>query len=99
MSYDSWRVIYISYLTITPFLFKGYVIGKRICQIKIKRAKDGKDVTLFNMFMREVVGNYLLVLITFGMSAIASIFMIMHREDKRGVHDFIGGTYVENTGR
>ena len=91
----TWKLFYISYLTITPVLWGGYVIGKRICNIKIKRFKDDKNVTILNMFMREVVGNYILVLVTFGMSAVASMFMVILREDKRAIHDFIGGTYVE----
>ena len=93
----TWKVFYISYLTITPIFWGGYVIGKRICNIKINRYKDNKNVTIYNMFFREVVGNYILVLATFGMSAVASIFMVIFREDKRGIHDFIGGTYVRKS--
>lgn len=92
----SWSIVYVTYLTITPVLWSGYVIGKRICKIKIKRFTDDGDVTIFNMIMREVVGYQILGMITFGLSIIVSIFMVIFREDKRAIHDFIGGTYVRS---
>ncbi|WP_096185721.1 RDD family protein [Evansella halocellulosilytica] len=93
----SWQIVYVLYLTIVPVLWGGYIIGKRICKIKIKRV-DNQNVTFLNMFLREVVGSYLIVLLTFGLSLVVSIFMILFREDKRGVHDIIGGTYVTRQG-
>lgn len=90
----TWQIIYTLYLTITPVLWSGYVIGKRICKIKIKRFKDDGNVTLGNMVMREVVGLLILGTITFGISVIVSIFMVLFREDRRAIHDFVGGTYV-----
>ncbi|WP_342598245.1 RDD family protein [Psychrobacillus sp. FSL H8-0483] len=90
----TFRFFYTLYLTIIPILWGGYIIGKRICKIKIKRFKDDKNVTLLNMVMREVVGNYIVVLATFGVSVLVSGLMVIFRKDKRGIHDFIGGTYV-----
>ena len=90
----TWQILYTLYLTITPVLWSGYVIGKRIFKIKIKRYEDDGNVKLSNMFLREVVGFRLLGTITFGLSLIVSFFMIVFRKDKRGIHDFIGGTYV-----
>lgn len=90
----TFRIFYELYLTIIPILWGGYIIGKRICKIKIKRFKDDKNVTIYNMVMREVVGNYIVVLATFGISVLVSGLMVIFRKDKRGIHDFIGGTYV-----
>ena len=59
----------------------------------MKRLDDG-NVTLSNMFMREIVGYYVIGTLTFGLSIIISAGMIMFREDKRGIHDFVSGTYV-----
>lgn len=98
--FDEWAngwgedVIYTVYMTIVPVLWSGYVIGKRICKIKIKRYEDDGDVKLSNMILREVVGFQMLGFITFGISPIISLFMMAFRQDKRGLHDLIGGTYV-----
>ena len=90
----TFRFFYTLYLTIIPILWGGYIIGKRICKIKIKRFKEDKNVTILNMVMREVVGNYIVVLATFGISVLVSGLMVIFRKDKRGIHDLIGGTYV-----
>ncbi|MEC0304249.1 RDD family protein [Terribacillus saccharophilus] len=88
-----WDIGYAVYLTVLPVLWKGYVIGKRLTGIKIKRI-DGEDVTFANMILREVVGNGLLVFVTFGISLLVSAIMVLVMEDRRGLHDLIGGTYV-----
>ncbi|MEK5070066.1 RDD family protein [Sporosarcina sp. FSL K6-1508] len=92
--------MYTLYLAVFPVLWGGYIIGKRICGIKVKRI-DNQNVTFTNMIMREFVGYYLIGLVTFGLSIVVSILMIIFREDKRGIHDIIGGTYVASnqTGR
>ncbi|HJF34371.1 MAG TPA: RDD family protein [Sporosarcina psychrophila] len=95
-----WQLMYTLYLAVFPVLWGGYIIGKRICGIKVKRI-DNQNVTFTNMIMREFVGYYLIGLVTFGLSIVVSILMIIFREDKRGIHDIIGGTYVASnqTGR
>ena len=90
----TFQLFYTLYLTIIPTLWGGYIIGKRVCKIKITRFKDDENVTLLNMVIREVVGKYIVVLATFGISVLISGLMVIFREDKRGIHDFIGGTYV-----
>lgn len=89
----AWQSFYTLYLLILPVIWTGYVIGKRICNIQVKRLDDG-NVTFSNMFLREIVGNLLIGTLTFGISILISAGMIMFREDKRGIHDIIGGTYV-----
>ena len=93
MSGLTFQLFYTLYLTILPVLWIGYSMGKRMCKIKVKRI-DGENVKLSNMVMREVIGRGLIGFVTFGLSAVVSIFMIIFREDKRSIHDFIGGTYV-----
>ncbi|WP_225229881.1 RDD family protein [Sporosarcina quadrami] len=97
-SYDwtsgiTWQVIDLLYLTAVPLMWRGYSIGKYMLKIKVKRI-DEQNLTLKNMLLREVVGKVLLVYITFGISNIVSVFMVIFREDKRAIHDLIGGTYV-----
>lgn len=89
----AWQSIYTLYLVVIPIIWSGYIIGKRMCHIQVKRVDNG-NVKLSNMFMREIVGFYLIGALTFGVSILVSAGMIMFREDKRGIHDFLGGTYV-----
>jgi uncharacterized RDD family membrane protein YckC len=92
---DTWiyTVLNEAYLTILPVLWGGYVIGKRICGIRIRRI-DGKKLTLLNMILRELIGLYLLAVITFGISTVISAIMVGAGKQKRGIHDLIAGTYV-----
>ncbi|PPA70426.1 RDD family protein [Jeotgalibacillus proteolyticus] len=89
----SWNLLYYVYLVAIPLMWSGYVIGKKIMGIKIKRM-DGEKLTLFNMVLREIVSLFLLSYITFGVSMIVSVFLVIFREDKRGIHDLIAGTRV-----
>ncbi|WP_407271153.1 RDD family protein [Radiobacillus sp. PE A8.2] len=89
----TWDIVYTIYLVITPVLWAGYIIGKRICKIKLIRT-DGNDVKFSNTILREFVGFHLIGIITLGISLIISVFMVIFREDKRAIHDIIGGTYV-----
>lgn len=89
----TWQIIYTLYLTFIPLVWGGYVIGKRILRIKVKRINES-ELTFKHMFLREVVGKFLVMNLTFGISAIISVFMVVFRKDKRTVHDLIGGTYV-----
>lgn len=93
----TYQFMYTVYFIIVPVLWGGYVIGKRICRIKVKRIEDDGNVTLINMILRELIGNYLLAILTFSISVLVSAIMIALREDKRGLHDLIGGTYVGKT--
>ncbi|WP_059173978.1 RDD family protein [Bacillus sp. FJAT-27445] len=91
----SWifNLVYLLYMTFLPLMWTGYIVGKRIIKIRIMRIDD-KPLTLKNMILREIVGKFLLGSVTFGISSIVSLFMVIFREDRRAVHDFIGGTYV-----
>ncbi|MGR9049833.1 RDD family protein [Halobacillus faecis] len=90
-----WQVIYVSYLTVLPVLWSGYVVGKRILTIKIRKEGD-QPVGLFQMFIREVIGKFLLGVITFGIASVVSALMIAFRKDKRAIHDLLAQTYVKN---
>ncbi|USK39498.1 RDD family protein [Cytobacillus firmus] len=89
----TWPIIYTIYLTLVPLVWTGYIIGKRIFKIKVRRI-DEEGLTLKTMVLREIVGKFLLSNVTFGISTLVSMFMIIFREDKRAVHDLIAGTYV-----
>jgi len=88
-----WDLFYTLYLIIIPVIWSGYIIGKRICKIKLIRT-DGHNVKLSNTLLRELIGFHLIGIATLGISLIVSVFMVLFRQDKRALHDIIGGTYV-----
>lgn len=85
-------LVVLLYSILLPVFWQGYLIGKRICGIRIVK-KDGSQVGLLTMIMRVIIAG-LVYGITFGLGLIVSLFMIGLREDKRTLHDFIAGTYV-----
>lgn len=87
------NILYTSYLIITPLIWKGYAVGKRICNINIQRV-DVQKLNTRTMIFRELIGKVLLIYITFGISTVISIFMISFRKDKRAIHDLIAGKFV-----
>ncbi|RWZ58634.1 RDD family protein [Halobacillus fulvus] len=80
------------YYILLPVLWSGYTIGKRAFNVRIVK-KNGSNVGFFNMVMRYFVAGIVYVL-TLGIGLIVSAFMVGLREDKRSLHDFIGGTKV-----
>lgn len=86
---------YLFYLTFLPVYWNGYIIGKKIMNIRIVKL-DGTDLSLSDMVMREVIGRVLLGYATFGVTTVISGLMVLLRHDKRAIHDFLAGTFVEN---
>ncbi|RNA68584.1 RDD family protein [Alteribacter keqinensis] len=91
---SGWDYAYVVYLTVTPLLWKGYVVGKRLLRIRIARI-DGKPLTIWTMLMRQVIGYFLLAMFTFGLTTFISLILVIVRKDHRSLHDLIAGTYVE----
>lgn len=86
--------IQLLYAVFVPLLWAGYTIGKRLFAIRIVRI-DYMPLNLVTLLLREVVGKAILGIATFGLTIIISAFMIGLREDKRGIHDLVAGTYVK----
>ncbi len=86
------NILELLYALLLPVLWSGYVIGKRICGIRIVKM-DGSNVGLLTMILRLLVAGIIYVL-TLGIGVIVSAFMVGIREDNRAIHDFIAGTYV-----
>lgn len=86
---------YLFYLTFLPVYWNGYIIGKKIMNIRIVKL-DGTDLSLSDMVMREVIGRVLLGYATFGVTTVISGLMVLLRHDKRAIHDLLAGTFVEN---
>lgn len=86
--------IQLLYSVFVPLLWAGYTIGKRLFSIRIAKT-DYMPLNLVTLMLREVFGKALLGIASFGLTIIISAFMIGLREDKRGIHDLVAGTYVK----
>jgi uncharacterized RDD family membrane protein YckC len=80
------------YSVLVPVVWSGYTVGKKIVGVRIAKV-NGKKLGFGTMILRTFVGGLVYVL-TIGLAAIVSAFMVGMREDKRAIHDFIAGTYV-----
>jgi uncharacterized RDD family membrane protein YckC len=80
------------YSILIPIIWYGYTVGKRIMKIRIVKV-DGSKLGIGAMLMRVLVAG-LIYIVTLGIAAIVSAFMVGLRQDKRSLHDLIAGTYV-----
>jgi uncharacterized RDD family membrane protein YckC len=80
------------YSIVIPIIWYGYTVGKRIMKIRIVKV-DGSKLGIGAMLMRVLVAG-LIYIVTLGIAAIVSAFMVGLRQDKRALHDLIAGTYV-----
>lgn len=80
------------YSVLVPVVWSGYTVGKKIVGVRIAKV-NGEKLGFGTMLLRTLVGGLVYVL-TLGLAAIVSAFMVGIREDKRAIHDFIAGTYV-----
>ena len=80
------------YALIVPVLWSGYTIGKKLMGVRIVKV-NGEALGYGAMFLRTFVAG-LVYVVTLGIGLIVSAFMVGLRQDKRGLHDLIAGTYV-----
>jgi uncharacterized RDD family membrane protein YckC len=80
------------YTLTLPILWYGYTVGKKIMGVRIVKV-NGEKLGFWAMFLRTFVAG-LLYGVTLGVALIISAFMVGLRDDKRGIHDLIAGTYV-----
>lgn len=91
----AWNIPYLLYLVIFPVYWQGYIVGKKLVNVKVVKIDD-THLTLGDMFIRDVVGKFLLGLITLGLTTIISGIMVFLGNNKRAIHDILAKTYVEN---
>jgi len=94
---DNWFTGTLNFLypLLLPVFWYGYTVGKKIVGVRIVKV-NGDKLGIGTMLLRNLVGG-LIYLVTFGIAAIVSAFMVGLREDKRSIHDFVAGTYVTYT--
>jgi uncharacterized RDD family membrane protein YckC len=80
------------YGLLLPVLWSGFTVGKKALGIKIQQV-TGDEVTFWTMIKRVIFGAIVYIL-SFGFLVFVSGFMVIFREDKRSIHDFIAGTHV-----
>ncbi|WP_160036140.1 RDD family protein [Paenibacillus sp. An7] len=92
---DNWvtQLLLFLYSLLLPVFWGGCTIGKRLCGIKIQKVSDEGPPGIGTMLLRNLVASFVYG-ITLGIGWIISLFMVVFREDKRAIHDFIAGTEV-----
>ncbi|WP_211184676.1 RDD family protein [Paenibacillus lemnae] len=81
------------YTLLLPVIWNGRTVGKKISGIRIQKYDTEEAPGIGTMLLRNVVSGVIYGL-TLGIGAIISAFMVIFREDKRALHDFIAGTEV-----
>lgn len=72
---------------------KGATPGKMLFKLKVIDVQTGTHLTYRRVFMREVVGKLCSAVLF-----LAGYLMVAVREDKRGLHDFLGNSQVIRRG-
>lgn len=91
-SFSTWDMISFFILMFVAVVFwkkfDGATPGKKICKIKIVDTNTFDEITNIQAITRSFA--YIPAILSFGIG----IFMIIFREDKRGLHDLLAGTVV-----
>lgn len=81
-------VLYVYYIYLPVKKWRGATIGKHVMKIRVVKT-DGKDVTMSDMFMREIVGKFVSGLVFY-----LGYLWILIDEKGQGWHDKIANTWV-----
>ena len=73
---------------------RGQSPGKQAVGAVVVRTDTGEVATFGTMALRELVGKIFLNFISFGLTSIASIFMVLFSPDRRAVQDHVATTIV-----
>ena len=77
-------------ITVLFLMFKGGTPGKLALGLRVRQIASGKNPSLWEAFLREVVGKGFLWPLTLGIGAWIMVF----NKKKRGLHDFVAGSEV-----
>lgn len=81
-------VLKVLYFTLMTY-YTGSTLGKKLFQLQVVSAEEGRKPTLFEIVFRESVGKFLSSLIIY-----VGYIMIGIDKDKRGLHDILSDTRV-----
>lgn len=86
-------ILMLVYYIVIPLFLNGQTIGKKIFKLQIFR-DDGKKMDYKTMFYREGVGRIFINFASLGITAFASIIIMIIREDKKDLADILAKTKV-----
>jgi len=87
--------LFIGWLVWSMILWgEGQSPAKKLMGMRCVKVDTGQPATWGTMFLREIVGKGIIGGVTFGLTSLASIFMILFGSDRRGVWDHVAGTVV-----
>lgn len=89
--------VIILYLIVPLITHDGTTIGKKMLQMRVINAKNGKNASKMQLLIRFTffaLINVVLGIFTYGLSIIISIFMMFAYKTRQTIHDVIAGTIV-----
>ncbi|MFA5687418.1 MAG: RDD family protein [Bacilli bacterium] len=84
--------IVLIYFVILPLFWNGQTLGKRFFKIKIMKI-DGSEIDFKTIFLREST-RVLLVIMTFGFSALVDMIILIISKQGLGFYDYVSSTQV-----
>ncbi len=81
------------YFTIVPLYTKGQTVGYWLFKIRIVQM-DGKNVSFTSLFVRSMLGEIILDVMTLGFGFVLSLILMFYRKDHQALHDVLAKTVV-----
>ena len=86
-------LFYTGYHPLCLVLLGGQTVGKRIFGLRVVK-RDGSPLATGAVLARELMGRTILNTLTLGLTGVVSFVWALLSEERRTVHDEIGGTRV-----
>ena len=83
----------IFYFVILPLYTNGQTVGRMFFKIKVVRV-DNQKLDASTLFVREIIGRYLINLVTLGLNSIVMLVVVCLSEEVRGYHDVLASTRI-----
>lgn len=91
--FSCWLGFVIVYFIIMPIVWKKQTFGRLIMKIKVVKL-NGTKLSFGTLFLREIIGKYILCFFSFGIVAIISIVLCFVAKGRRSIHDRMSNTLV-----
>jgi len=88
-----WLVFVIIYFIIIPIVWEKQTFGRMIEKIKVVKL-NGTKLSFGTLFLREIVGKYILAFFSFGIVAIISVVLCFVANGHRSIHDRMSNTLM-----